>query len=1017
MKKTVIALLALLAVFACARNEMDCQHAAQDQKRDNTPMSFKLSVKALNGDPETKAALKADWNSGDVVYIFFDAIPAKYVKKTFDGAAWSEEYPGGAFVAGDFPADDPAASRHMTAVWFPQGEVTVTYANGKFSFTIGGEKIYSHYMSVQADYTVDATTVTGTLHLEKPAGFVQFFVPGIAAADASAYRLTESHLTPKACDYVALDGGVSESTLSAGYSLKGMAFTSDASVTGALFGGYLSSAGTATSYKFSLIKEVSSAKPAAEGTYTLVGFKTIAAGTSMTFPTIASGAWGEMSPFVYLGFGDIQWATGNLQDDGTIASPLAAGDYYKWGATKKYGESGDESYWVSEELPASRDIAALRSSGEWHMPSQAQFNELADDANTTGAWYPNWTSLGSTKGGYLITSKVNGISLFFAAAGVNVSNQLGDYGYCWSSSPEGSSAMLFYFGHDLAPTTGNVPGGWGVPVRPITGAPTPAPLVTDISTLSSYYYTAVDGETLTGTLVNNVEISIADGATVTLDGVSINADGTWHSGHAGITCLGDATIILKDGSTNIVKGFDEFYPGIFVPGDENPVNNKTLTIQGTGSLTASCSRVGDDGFGAGIGGGGDYYTFCGNIVIEGGTITATGGSQSAGIGSSYYAKCGTITISGGTVVATGGENAAGIGGGYYTDGGVSCGDISITGGTVNATGGEWAAGIGGGEDGGCGDISITGGNITAYGGRYGAGIGGGYASEYKTSSCGAISISGGIVKATGGRFAPGIGCGTATYAGTATCDGITIANTVTSVTATKGQDSPNSIGVGSANPYGTVTCGTVTIGGVVTGNITTSPYYYPAILNGATAGDEGKVVCAAGHLHEEKTAVPAGCTAVGILGKVTSTGHGLILALKNAASQTGNTIYGWSSVSYAGTSLKVLPDNAARGSLASYTMLGSTTVSNWAVAQMEDYSGIFMNLGSTTNDDYGYTYDDNVNAHITTDGAGDALSDGCWSASSSAGGGKFAPSYYFHADGWSPGDKTETHCVRPVLGF
>ncbi len=56
----------------------------------------------------------------------------------------------------------------------------------------------------------------------------------------------------------------------------------------------------------------------------------------------------------------------------------------------------------------------------------------------------------------------------------------------------------------------------------------------------------------------------------------------------------------------------------------------------------------------------------------------------------------------------------------------------------------------------------------------------------------------------------------------------------------------------------------------------TGPY---PLLSTATTADYGKVVCAAGHLHDAKTAVPAGCTAVGILGKVTSTGHGLILAL------------------------------------------------------------------------------------------------------------------------------------------
>ena len=47
------------------------------------------------------------------------------------------------------------------------------------------------------------------------------------------------------------------------------------------------------------------------------------------------------------------------------------------------------------------------------------------------------------------------------------------------------------------------------------------------------------------------------------------------------------------------------------------------------------------------------------------------------------------------------------------------------------------------------------------------------------------------------------------------------------------------------------------------------------LLSAATTADYGKVVCAAGHLHDAKTAVPDGCTAVGILGKVTTTGHGL----------------------------------------------------------------------------------------------------------------------------------------------
>ena len=186
------------------------------------------------------------------------------------------------------------------------------------------------------------------------------------------------------------------------------------------------------------------------------------------------------------------------------------------------------------------------------------------------------------------------------------------------------------------------------------------------------------------------------------------------------------------------------------------------------------------------------------------------------------------------------------------------------------------------------------------------------------------------------------------------------------------------------------------------------------LLSAATAEDIGKVVCAAGHLHEAKTAVPAICTAVGILGKVTETGHGLILALQDATSQNWNTINGWTSVTtYAGTTLKVLPDDAARGSLTSCTALGTTAVSNWAVAQKSDYEAIFTNLGSTTGDGDGKTYDANVNAYITTGVGGTAISGMNCSASERYDGNVC----FFESAYWNYGSKATSRNVRPVLGF
>ena len=196
-----------------------------------------------------------------------------------------------------------------------------------------------------------------------------------------------------------------------------------------------------------------------------------------------------------------------------------------------------------------------------------------------------------------------------------------------------------------------------------------------------------------------------------------------------------------------------------------------------------------------------------------------------------------------------------------------------------------------------------------------------------------------------------------------------------------------------------------------------------ALLSAATTADYGMVVCSKGHLHPAKTAVPSGCTAVGILGKVTETGHGLILALQDATKQQWSTINSWTTVipTYDNTRLKLLPDDA-HGSLTSYTTLGSTMVSNWCVAQKSDYEAIFTNLGSTTGGSGGKTFDANVNAYITTGVGGTAMGGSeimdywYWSATEAEHdnerGCLFKGNYY-----WDYYPKANWFSVRPVLAF
>ena len=164
--------------------------------------------------------------------------------------------------------------------------------------------------------------------------------------------------------------------------------------------------------------------------------------------------------------------------------------------------------------------------------------------------------------------------------------------------------------------------------------PTTVELTPDVG-----YYKLDNGQTLTGTGGANTHITIANGATVTLSGVTITdiANDDYHL-WAGISCEGNATIILAEGTTNTVKGGYGSFPGVTVQ------SGKTLTIRGSGTLIA-----GSKANGAGIGSG---YRNCGNIVIEGGTIIATGGRGAAGIGSGKNNYCGKITITDGVTSVT-----------------------------------------------------------------------------------------------------------------------------------------------------------------------------------------------------------------------------------------------------------------------------------------------------------------------------------------------------------------------------
>ena len=228
-------------------------------------------------------------------------------------------------------------------------------------------------------------------------------------------------------------------------------------------------------------------------------------------------------------------------------------------------------------------------------------------------------------------------------------------------------------------------------------------------------------------------------------------DGFWGNTITVINNIADKVLnlTLKDVKIDVSDTGDQY--------DWDQKGKAALSVQGKGNVEIELD--GDNELKSGTQSAGLEKTSTGTLTLkddnkEAGSLTATGGFNSAGIGGGREGKGENITITGGTVTATGGSSGAGIGGGREGKGE----NITITGGTVNATGNEDGAGIGGGSSGSGENITITGGEVTASGGDNwddcGAGIGGGNGGVGKN-----ITITGGTVNATGGYGGGAAGIG------------------------------------------------------------------------------------------------------------------------------------------------------------------------------------------------------------------------------------------------------------------